>query len=215
MVDSAHEQQVKYFPERLVKMVTAMMGIFIVMKLMSKIGVFALNPRKLLFDDKGKLPAQSVALARAAIASSDSHFKAMIAESESVYAAATQPAPTLGDLPLVFISRGQPDANAVPPSLALEIHDEYERAWQELQRQIKALSTRGRRFVAEGSEQSLIFEPPEIIIKSILEMINVSGSRGLPGIKDADVGTNPAQNPFTSNVTDACTETTLQATNLS
>jgi pimeloyl-ACP methyl ester carboxylesterase len=37
MVDSAHEQQIKYFPEPLVKMVTSMKGMMGIMKLMSKL----------------------------------------------------------------------------------------------------------------------------------------------------------------------------------
>ncbi|HSL46131.1 MAG TPA: alpha/beta hydrolase [Anaerolineales bacterium] len=174
MVDSAHEQQVKYFPEQLVKMVTSMMGMFTVMKLMGKIGLFALNPKMVPVDDQGKLPAQTRELARVAMASSNSHLGAMIAESQSVYAAATQPVKNLGDLPLTVISHGQLDANAVPPSLGPEVRDEYERTWQELQKEITALSTRGGRIVAERSGHNIIFDQPEIVIESILEMVNSS-----------------------------------------
>lgn len=171
MVDTAHEQQVKYFPERLVKMVTSMMGMFTVMKFIGKIGIFALNPNLVPVDDQGKLPARTRESSRAAIASSDSHLEAMIAESESVYAAATQPVKNLGDLPLTVISHGQLDANAVPPSLGPEVREEYERTWQELQKEITALSTRGRRIVAERSGHNVIFDQPEIVINSILEMV--------------------------------------------
>lgn len=180
MVDSAHEQQVKYFPERLVKMVISMMGMFTVMKVLSKIGAFALNPKMVPVDEKGKLPARTLELIRAAIAASDSHLGAMIAETESVNAAATQPVQSLGDLPLTVISHGQLDANAVPPSLGPEIRDEYERAWQQLQKEITALSTRGRRIIAERSGHNIIFEQPEIVIESILEMVGTAAYRTEP-----------------------------------
>jgi pimeloyl-ACP methyl ester carboxylesterase len=45
MVDSAHEQQVKYFPEPIVKLASSMKGMMGIMKLMSKFGVFALKPK--------------------------------------------------------------------------------------------------------------------------------------------------------------------------
>ena len=44
MVDSSHEQQMKHFPEAMVKMVNSMKGMFVLMKLFSRSGVFALNP---------------------------------------------------------------------------------------------------------------------------------------------------------------------------
>lgn len=177
MVDSAHEQQVKYFPERLVKMITSMMGMFTVMKILGKMGVFAINPKWIPVDDKGKLPAPTVERVRAAIASSGSHLEAMIAESEGVYAAGTQPVESLGDLPLTVISHGHLDANAVPPSLGPEVRDEYERTWQGLQKEITELSTRGRRIVAEQSGHNIIFDQPEIIIDAILEMLNAPADR--------------------------------------
>jgi hypothetical protein len=78
---------------------------------------------------------------------------------------------TLGDLPLTVISHGQLDANAVPPSLGQQVRDEYEAAWQRLQVEITSLSTRGRRIVAERSGHNVIFDQPEIVIESILEMV--------------------------------------------
>jgi hypothetical protein len=108
------------------------------------------------------------------MASSDSHLETLIAETESVNAAATQPVQTLGDLPLTVISHGRLDPNAVPPNLGPQIREEYERAWQELQQEIAALSTRGRRIVAERSGHNIIFEQPEIIVEAILEMIGAA-----------------------------------------
>ena len=174
MVDSAHEQQVKYFPERLVKTMTSMMGMLKIMRVLSRLSLFALNPKLISLDDKGRLPVPTLEMARAVMASSNSHIATLIAESESVYSTKIQSVKTLGDLPLTVISHGRLDANAVPPSLGPEIREEYERAWQNLQEEIASLSTRGRRIVAERSGHNILFDQPEIIIESILAMTHAS-----------------------------------------
>lgn len=176
MVDSAHEQQINRFPKPLVKMVNSMKGMMGLMKWMSKIGLFALQPSLISIGDNGKLSAEFVAQMRGVVASSRSHSEALIGEMESVNAAQTQPVSTLGDLPLTVISHGQLDANAVPPSFGPDVREEYERTWQELQKEIMSLSRRGRRIVAERSGHNVIFDQPEIIIESILEMIESTGS---------------------------------------
>jgi pimeloyl-ACP methyl ester carboxylesterase len=171
MVDTAHEEQMKYFPEAMVKMVNSMKGMMGLMKSMSKIGLFALKPNLVAIDDNGKLSNKLVKQMQGMMASSDSHLDAMIAESESVFAAQTQPVSTLGDLPLTVISHGQLDANAVHPSLGQQVRDEYEAAWQKLQAEITSLSTQGRRIVAERSGHNVMFDQPEIVVESVLEML--------------------------------------------
>ncbi len=177
MVDSAHEQQMKHFPEAMVKMANSMKGMMGVMKLMGKIGLFALKPNLVQIGDNGKLPCELVSQMQGVMASSDSHADALVAESESAFTAQTQPVSALGDLPLTVISHGQLDANAVPPSLGQQVRDEYENAWQKLQAEITSLSTRSRRIVAERSGHNIIFDQPEIIVESILEMIELAKSQ--------------------------------------
>jgi pimeloyl-ACP methyl ester carboxylesterase len=180
MVDSAHEQQVKYFPEPIVKMVNSMKGMMGVMKLIGKLGVFALKPGLIQIGDHDALSAELVARMRGVMAASDSHMEAMIAETESVYAARTQPVSTLGDLPLTVISHGQLDANAIPPGMGQQVRDDYERAWQKLQVEITSLSRCGRRIVAERSGHNVMFDQPELIIESIVEMVRLTSQIELP-----------------------------------
>lgn len=106
------------------------------------------------------------------MASSSSHAEAMIAETESVFTAETQPVSTLGDLPLTVIRHRQLDENAVSPTLGQQVRDDYEAAWQTLQAEILSLSTRSRLIVAERSGHNIMFEQPEIIVESILEMVS-------------------------------------------
>lgn len=174
MVDSSHEQQMSHFPEAIVKTINLMKGMFTVIKLISKLGIFALKPSLIQIGDNAKLSSDLVAQMQGVMACSDSHVEAMIAESESAYAGKTQPVATLGDIPLIVISHGQIDANAVPPSLGQQVRDEYESAWQKLQAEISSLSTRSRHIVAERSGHNVIFDQPEIVIESILEMVHNS-----------------------------------------
>jgi pimeloyl-ACP methyl ester carboxylesterase len=171
MVDSAHEQQIKYFPEPLVRMVNSMLGMMGVMKLLSKLGIFALKPSLISIGDKGKLSKERVAQMQGVMASSKSHAEALIGETEWVYSAKTQPVSTLGNIPLTVISHGQLDTDAVPPSLGSQVREEYERAWQELQVEITSLSTRSRRIIAERSGHNVMYDQPEIVIEAILEML--------------------------------------------
>lgn len=177
MVDSAHEQQVKCFPERLVKMFEGMRSMVAIMKLVGRSGIFALNPNIVPSDDLSKLPRKTAETIRVVIAASKSHIETTLAETLSVIAAETKPVSTLGDLPMIVISHGQLDANAVPHNLGVEVRDAYERAWQELQVEITALSTRGRRIVAERSGHNVIFDQPEIVVESISEMIRHTAGR--------------------------------------
>jgi pimeloyl-ACP methyl ester carboxylesterase len=180
MVDSAHEQQVKYFPEPIVKMANSMKSMMGMMKLVSKIGIFALKPGLIAIGDNGRLPNKVVKQIQGVIASSKSHTEALIAETESVYSAGSQPVSTLGDLPLTVISHGQLDANALPPGFSPQVREEYEQAWQTLQVEITSLSTGGRRIVAERSGHNIMFDQPEIIIESILEMVASTSQTRLP-----------------------------------
>lgn len=171
MVDSAHEQQMKHFPETLVKMMSSMKSMMSIMKLMGRLGIFALMPSLVTIGDNGKLSSELVNQMRGVMASSNSHADALIAETESVNNAENQPISTLGDIPLTVISHGRLDENALPPSFGQAVRDEYEATWQKLQAEITSLSKHGRLIVAERSGHNIIFDQPEIVVEYILEMM--------------------------------------------
>ena len=148
-----------------------------VMKLMSRLGIFALKPSLISIGDNGKLPKELIAQMQGVMASSKSHAEALIAEIECVYDARTPPVSTLGDIPLTVISHGQLDKNAVPSNLGQQVRDEYEQAWQKLQVEISSLSTRGKLIVAERSGHNIIFDQPEIIVEAIREMLAFTSSQ--------------------------------------
>jgi pimeloyl-ACP methyl ester carboxylesterase len=174
MVDSAHEQQMRHFPEPLVRMANSMKGMLGIMKLMSKTGLYALRPTLSPIGDSGHLSSELRDQMRGVMAANDSHAETLIAETESVFSAAIRPVSTLGDLPLIVIRHGQLDVNAVPPSLGPQVRDDYERAWEELQAEIASLSTRGRLVVAEKSGHNIIYDEPEIIVQAVLEILTTT-----------------------------------------
>jgi pimeloyl-ACP methyl ester carboxylesterase len=177
MVDSAHEQQIKYFPEPLVKMMNSMKGMLSLMKILSNLGIFALKPSLISIGDNNKLSRELVTQMQGVMASSKSHAEALIAETDCVYDARTPPVSTLGDIPLMVISHGQLDDNAVPSNLGQQVRDEYEQAWQKIQVEISSLSTRGKLIVAERSGHNIIFDQPEIIVEAIQEMLASTSSQ--------------------------------------
>jgi pimeloyl-ACP methyl ester carboxylesterase len=174
LVDSAHEQQVKRFPARLTSMFASMSSMFGLMKALANLGVFALRPAMLAAEGSDKLPAAVTAAIRGVMASSGKHLSAMVAETEAVAEGRTRPVESLGNLPLIVLSHGRLDANAVPPSLGPEVLDEYERTWQAIQVELAALSTRGKRIVAERSGHAIPVEQPDLVIEAITELVEAT-----------------------------------------
>lgn len=87
--------------------------------------------------------------------------------------------PSLGDLPLIVISRatpaGVPSSGSPEEQAYAQRHQEVE---QELQRELTSLSTRGRQVVATKSGHAIHLEQPEIVIESIGELVRLVRSAG-------------------------------------
>lgn len=171
LVDSAHEHQMRRFPEALTRRLSAMTAPFRVLQFLARLGLLALNPAVIPVEGAGRLPADVVAAIRGRIASGGDHVDALLAETEAVAAARTEPVRTLGDLPLIVLSHGQLPADAVPPSLGPAVRAEYEQTWQALQDELTALSTRGRRRVAAQSGHNIPFDQPELVIDAVHAVI--------------------------------------------
>lgn len=75
---------------------------------------------------------------------------------------------TLGDLPLTVIRHGIPDLFSAMRDKDAE---DAERAWQEMQRRLSLLSTRGQLMVAERSGHAIPIEDPEIVVRAVREMV--------------------------------------------
>lgn len=99
----------------------------------------------------------------------------MIAEFEELDALqdevrAARPA-TPSDIPLVVLSHGVPQAI---PGLPEDVNRAYEAAWQQMQRELAAQSSRGRHVVVEGSGHNIHHDRPDEVVKAIREVVEAA-----------------------------------------
>jgi pimeloyl-ACP methyl ester carboxylesterase len=73
------------------------------------------------------------------------------------------PPPSLGNMPLVVIAEGNPRHPYMKANLA---------TWHELQRELAALSTRGRLVIAENSAHFIHRTEPELILDAVREVVD-------------------------------------------
>lgn len=86
--------------------------------------------------------------------------------------------PSLGDVPLIVISRGREVVKASPSSpYTLEILQENEKRWREMQSELAALSTNGTHIIAGESGHSIHQGQPDLIVSAVRDMVaRVNGS---------------------------------------
>jgi pimeloyl-ACP methyl ester carboxylesterase len=110
------------------------------------------------------------------------HVETLLAEQEAVQAIhgelAAARITSLGDLPLVVHSHGQPMAM---PGLPDAVNQAYEQLWQELQTELAALSSRSRLVVAEGSGHYIQLERPQLVIDAIGQVVAAGQHQQLAG----------------------------------
>lgn len=85
----------------------------------------------------------------------------------------TEPPASLGDLPLLVLSQGaEPDLSQLPPGYTMELAVEQQRVWDELQLELVALSSRGRRVIAEKSGHIIQSDQPKLVITELSRLID-------------------------------------------
>ncbi|NWG75008.1 MAG: hypothetical protein HXY24_10440, partial [Rubrivivax sp.] len=80
----------------------------------------------------------------------------------------------LGDIPLIVLSHGVPQAI---PGLPDEVNRGYEAAWQQMQIELAAQSTNGRRLVVEGAGHMIHHERPDVVIEAIRQIVTAARDR--------------------------------------
>jgi len=162
-VDAAHEELSPNVPalQRAAREVT---GQFRTLAWLEAFGVLALMP-----DDIPDRGLKGAALSRyRAILATTHYFDTAAAEStaiESSYAAVRQLGiRSLGNVPLVVLSRGLPDP--LPNASDAENRD-YEQRWRAMQARLVQLSPRGRQVVAARSRHYIHLTEPQRVIDAI------------------------------------------------
>jgi pimeloyl-ACP methyl ester carboxylesterase len=121
------------------------------------------------------LPAAAADTFRALVAAGPNHVETLLAEQQAVQTIHAEVAAakinSLGDLPLMVLSHGQPMAM---PGLAEEVNEANEQLWQQLQAELAALSSRGRLVVAHDSGHYIQLERPQLVIDAIAEVVTAA-----------------------------------------
>jgi hypothetical protein len=115
-------------------------------------GIFALFPSKVPADDT--MPNDAKEAYQATTAKGTDFLEALIGEvkasDESLSQVRETNIKTLGDIPVIVLSRGQ---GALPPDVKLspEVVKQFDDSWQHMQMELAGLSSKGKRMVAEKS----------------------------------------------------------------
>ena len=82
-----------------------------------------------------------------------------------------EPPASLGSLPLIVLSQGKAEPAMTQFGMSLHQIEALTRRWDELQRELTALSTAGVRRIAHDSGHFIQTEQPQIVIDAVLELI--------------------------------------------
>jgi pimeloyl-ACP methyl ester carboxylesterase len=164
LVDSAHEEQFRRYPASVLAATTDGLKQLKTFETLIALGIPALFPA--LAPLEPRLPKQTAETYRALMTSNPKHIAAGRGEIEELIKGTTPPVRTLGALPLVVLSRGQAEAGMDADTTA-----QSERVWTQMQLELTALSSRGRRIVAPKSGHSIQLDQPELVIGAIREVV--------------------------------------------
>lgn len=163
LVDSAHEEQVSRLPF-LKSSADELVAQFRTLSLLSSSGLMALAPGTI--PNRG-FPEGAYRQYQAVLATTD-YFNAAIAETTFFYSGSPQIKPaSLGDLPMVVLRHGPPEVTGDSSTQQIR----YEQEWVKMQNELAGLSSNSKQIIAEKSGHYIQLDQPELVIDSILELI--------------------------------------------
>lgn len=167
LVDSSHEEQEQRI-EALANAVPDFVGQFETLGQMSTLGVLAMSPQDI--PDRG-LKGEALDQFRA-ILSTTGYFETAVSETQAISDSFAEVRnaniTSLGDIPLVVLTRGLPDPI---PGASEADNLAYENTWQELQAELAAQSTNSKQIIAEESDHYIQLRQPELVIEAVQEMV--------------------------------------------
>jgi len=163
LVDSAHEAQFQRLPESVRAATVSGLGQLEQAEQMIRLGLSAVVAKMVPLEPR--LPAAIAELDHTLMVSGPEQVKATRGELEELMKGTTPPVASLGALPMVVISRGM-----AQPGMDTDTSAQTERVWADLQLELTALSSRGRRVVALKSGHSVQLDQPELVIDAIREV---------------------------------------------
>ena len=178
LVDAAHEDLDVRPPESLTKMNKRAMQLvgcsFPLFQMMSAFGLFALVPDFVGRVWPSPVPEGASGAYQAMAACDGRWFGAMGKELTAMWgnlaAARAMRRPTLGDMPLVVLSRGLTQMST-GPGVSAEDVEGYRVTEEAMQAELAALSTKGKRIIAEDCGHHIHVEQPQLVIDTVREVV--------------------------------------------
>jgi pimeloyl-ACP methyl ester carboxylesterase len=170
LVDPAHGDQLEAIPA-LRDATTQGVAQFEGLVALADLGILAMMP--------GAIPNRGLPDAAqeqyVAVLATSGFFRAAAAETAALaenLAAANAGEGSLGDTPLVVISRGQPAAPADLPAADVAA---FEGSWRDLQADMLGLSSRSRQVIATQSGHDVHLDQPELVVDAVASLVGVEG----------------------------------------
>src|SRR5207244_12213294 len=79
--------------------------------------------------------------------------------------------PSLGSIPLIVLTAG---ARFQFPGVSNDLHEQGERVWMELQRELVATSSNSQHRIVADSSHSMPIEKPDAVIKAVRDLVDIS-----------------------------------------
>lgn len=181
LVDAAHEELDVRSPESLVKMnerAYKVMGCaFRFLQMLGSVGLLALIPDTVGRVWSGSMPDEIRDTYMGLVCSDSRWFET--ARQEGVMAvrnlaeARAAGLTTLGDIPLVVLSRGRGEMSP-GPGISAEDAEQANAAQDEMQAELAGLSTWGKRIIAEESGHYIQVDQPDLVIEAIREVVEAA-----------------------------------------
>jgi len=170
LVDSLHEDQPVRLPLQLSRKILQLQTKqFRMLGVLSSTGITALAPQ---FVPNPGVPENTYADYQAVMAKED-FYQATLAEIKFLAESCTEvrnlQMTGFGDLPLIVISRGDPDAS---PLLSDTENQQLWEVWQEMQSKLAPLSSAGKQMIAEKSGHHIQIDQPDLVVDAIQEMVD-------------------------------------------
>lgn len=166
LIDASHEEQVNRLPPEVIESGEEEMALYHVCRFVAPLGLV----RLLHVFDNSALPLD-LQPAADSLSYQSRLCRSVWAEYEGTWTLAEQLAGTesLGDLPLVVLSRGKkPDADDL-------LAQETDVIWQEMQKEHVARSSNGRQIIAEESGHFIQLEQPELVVDALRGVLQPRG----------------------------------------
>ena len=174
LLDPAHEDQFLRFPQPIREMFGPLRDGQITMLQQNAEIIRSQGPQGAtpLVMPPPSFPAEIAAAYTAQSIADPSRVETMIAELRDLETTQEQVrklrSAGLGDIPLIVISHGQPQD---VPGMPADVNQAYEAAWQEMQREIAGMSTRGQQIIAQESGHMIHHQQPELVVREIQRMV--------------------------------------------